>query len=540
MSSVARELVLTGPMGAGKSSVGRLVARWLGARFDDLDELVEAREGISIQRLFERGEERFRRAETRALHAWMADSAIETRVLALGGGSLVEPGLAEAVSARATLVHLDAPAEGLLARLTPQARAARPLLTSAVDPLARLEQIRCERVAGYEEALLRIDTAVRDLPGVALELLRRLYASGGPWEAHSEMLSGERFASGSVSFGRGGLPFPPSARATLLWDSTLPAVHRDLLIPELRALAGGQLLCLERIGGEDAKTPESLVGAWEELLAAGVDKDVPLWVTGGGTLMDLGGLLAQTFKRGLDCALLPTTLLAQVDAGLGGKNGINLAGAKNVVGTIRLPQQVHLDVLFLLSLAEDDLRCGLSEAIKSALIADPKLIDLIESRADDLFMRSLPLLEEVTRRAARVKLRIIARDLDESGERRQLNLGHTLGHALETLRGRRGRPLRHGDAVATGLVFAARLARSRGELEEPDLVERLEELLARLGLPVALPHLAGDERQELLDLLRHDKKRRGGENLWVLPHRAGTVRVQAVPPEEVAAELAVW
>jgi 3-dehydroquinate synthetase/shikimate kinase len=529
-----RDLVLCGPMGSGKTAVGRQLAGWLGWGFRDLDEEIERREATSIKKLFDHGEDTFRRAEADALEAWLSSrEGAEPEVLALGGGTLEHGGLAERVPELTTLVHLDAPGSVLASRLSEEARKVRPLLAEALEPIATLSVLRATRSAGYSRAAFRVDTTRGDAPEVAVRVLRAAYdPAGGPWAAPAAAL--EAPAAEGVTVGRGALPWEEELGAVVLWDERLPRAHRDVVLARMRERASSGLI--ERAGGEPAKSEESLTAAWRELLQLGVDRDGALWAAGGGSVTDLAGLVADTYKRGIALRLLPTTLIGQLDAALGGKNGINLDGRKNQIGTIRVPHSVHLDPLFLLTLDPIDLRGGLGEAVKSAVIGDPGLLELLEDRGSEAVERSLPVLEEVSARAARVKLEIVSRDLHERDERRKLNLGHTFGHALESVAARRGEVLPHGDAVAIGMVGAARLARRVGELQDDALPDRLESLLGRLELPARL--LGKQDREAVFEALSADKKRQGGENVWVLPRRVGETVFRAVPDEDVRAVLA--
>jgi 3-dehydroquinate synthetase/shikimate kinase len=529
-----RDLVLCGPMGSGKTAVGRQLAGWLGWRFRDLDEEIERREATSIKALFDHGEDTFRRAEADALEAWLSSrEGAEPEVLALGGGTLEHAGLAERVPQLTTLVHLDAPGSVLASRLSEEARKIRPLLADALEPIATLSVLRATRSAGYSRAAFRVDTTRGDAPEVAVRVLRSAYdPSGGPWAAPAAAL--EAPAAEGVTAGRGALPWKEELGAVVLWDERLPRSHRDVVLARMRERASSGLI--ERAGGEQAKSEESLTAAWRELAQAGVDRDGALWAVGGGSVTDLAGLVAHTYKRGIALRLLPTTLIGQLDAALGGKNGINLDGRKNQIGTIRLPDSVHLDPLFLLTLDPIDLRGGLAEAVKSAVIGDPELLALLEERGSEAVERSLPVLEEVSARAARVKLEIVSRDLHEGDERRKLNLGHTFGHALESVAARQGEVLPHGDAVAIGMVGAARLARRAGELRDDALPDRLESLLGRLDLPARL--LGKQDREAVFEALAADKKRQRGENVWVLPRRVGETVFRTVPDEDVRAVLA--
>ena len=543
MSVDSKRLVLAGPMGAGKSTVGRTLAAYLGATFTDLDDLVVRREGRSIPDLFSDGEARFREAESEAARFWLGNPSPdgEPSVLALGGGTLQAPDIADALLTHTTVLHLDAAPKTLLSRLGDSEIAGRPLLTQAHDPERTLAELVSARADGYDRAQIRVNTEGLSTDEVAVTVLRHLYApSSGPWAAPPTALAPDTDGGDAITVGRGCLSIPRAREAVLVWDTNLPAPHRRVVWPLLRALAAERLICVDRAGGEAAKSTESFAAGWEALLEAGVDRDTPVWVAGGGTLTDVGGFWAATFKRGLNLHLLPTTLLAQLDAALGGKNGINLRGVKNIVGTIRLPTSVSLDPLFLLTLDERDLRGGLSEAIKSGLIGDPELVKLISDETTRIASRALPVLESISARAATVKLQVVARDLLERGERRALNLGHTLGHALEAVSRPWPSPISHGEAVAIGMVFAARLARQVGALEALDLPESLAHLLDRLGLPNTLPTLTPDEHAHLRRALGHDKKRAHGESIWALPVRPGRVICTAVPQSSVNEALEAW
>ncbi|MBP7146863.1 MAG: hypothetical protein KBD01_04900 [Acidobacteria bacterium] len=539
MSAARKDLALAGMMGAGKTVVGQALSRFLGRPFVDLDELIVQHEKKSIPELFAKGEAVFRHAERAAVLRWLErPPKAAPEVLALGGGTLENGEVAEAIARRAVLVHLDAPADVLFARLHRDEVAARPLLAGAPDPARRLAELREKRAAGYARADIAVPSDRYDAEGTAVAVLRVLYQPGrGPWRETARPLAPRLAVAQGIVIGRGALELPEARCAALLLDSGIPDVHKDLLLPLLRERAGGRLGELERPGGEDAKSVESLAEAWAELLIAGADKDTPLWVMGGGTLTDLGGLVAHTYKRGLPLQLAPTTLLAQLDAALGGKNGINFAGSKNVVGTIRLPEGVNIDPLFLLTLRDDDLREGLTEAVKASLVGDPELLDHIESSGPALRERSLPALEDLVARAALTKLEVVERDLEEAGQRRVLNLGHTLGHALEAATRERERPLPHGESVAIGMVFALRLARRAGVLEDLSLLERVPAALEGLGIATRWPGLSPREREFFEIALGRDKKRSGGETVWVLPQAAGRVVWRTLPTEDVEAAL---
>jgi 3-dehydroquinate synthase len=238
---------------------------------------------------------------------------------------------------------------------------------------------------------------------------------------------------------------------------------------------------------------------------------------GGGVVGDLAGFGAATYLRGVRWACLPTTLLAMVDASLGGKTGADLPQGKNLVGAFHAPAFVLADPQVLDTLPEAEFRSGLAEVVKHGVIADPKLFGLCSQGWDAVQSKR----EEIIRRAIAVKVQIIKEDPFEGGRRAALNLGHTLGHAVEQASGFR---LKHGEAVAIGTVFAARLSRSLGVAQE-EVPEAITETLNGLGLPVDIP--AWIDREQIRQFMGFDKKKASGRLRWVLPVRIGEVVVGA-------------
>jgi len=294
--------------------------------------------------------------------------------------------------------------------------------------------------------------------------------------------------------------------------------------PPIRALHGARLealtapaarcVDLDVQDGEAAKTLAEAEGLWSEMLSRGGKRDSRLLAFGGGSVGDLGGFVAGCFLRGIEFVQLPTTLLAQVDAALGGKTAVDLPGGKNTVGLFHHPRAVVSDTEVLATLPRRELRSGLVESIKMAFILDAGLFAELEECLDVLLAGDVAALTPVVARSAAAKVAVVEQDERESGQRRLLNLGHTLGHALESALGYA--TLTHGEAVAYGLLFALRLAEGRRlDGAEPELFARLRRLLARLDLP-PLPAAALDA-DDLLERMARDKKGRESGLTWVLP-----------------------
>ncbi len=273
------------------------------------------------------------------------------------------------------------------------------------------------------------------------------------------------------------------------------------------------LVLLEVPDGEAAKTPEVAARAWKTMLAAGGKRDSRVITLGGGSLGDLGGFLAGTFLRGIEFCQIPTTLLAQVDASVGGKTGVDLPEGKNTVGVFHHPTWVVADSDLLASLPLPERRSGLVEVIKMAALLDEQLFGLVEANLPQLIRGSGESLAPVVAAAIAAKIRVVEEDPEEGGVRRLLNFGHTLGHAIEAEVGYEG--IRHGEAVGWGVLFALHLAACRGMPCSDG--GRIETLIRRLELP-PLPQLSVDS---LLSGIARDKKAVEGGVTWVFAAAIG-------------------
>lgn len=281
--------------------------------------------------------------------------------------------------------------------------------------------------------------------------------------------------------------------------------------------------------GEMSKTTDVVGDLWQTMLDEGCDRQTVVVAVGGGVVGDIAGFVAATFARGLRFFQVPTTLLAQVDSSVGGKTGVNLEGAKNMVGAFWQPDGVLIDTAVLKTLPEREYRAGLAEVVKYGVILDADLFASLEANVDAINARDPAVLRDIIRRSCRLKADVVEADeREETGLRAKLNYGHTFGHALEAATGYS--ELLHGEAVAIGIVCASRLAQAMGRVDAA-ATRRQVELLKSFGLPTAVP--AGVDLGELSALMWRDKKVRDGEVRFVLPTRIGEVETVASPGDDL-------
>jgi 3-dehydroquinate synthase len=315
---------------------------------------------------------------------------------------------------------------------------------------------------------------------------------------------------------------------------TNPTVAEHYLEPALVSLrrAGFDPATIRIPDGEEHKNFASLTRIYDQMLEAGIERSGAVVALGGGVVGDLTGFAAATYLRGVACVQVPTTLLAQVDSSIGGKTGVNHVLGKNLIGAFSQPRFVLADVETLRTLPPRELTAGLAEVIKYGIILDAPLFTLLEERIADVQALDRDLLVEVVRRCCAIKASVVSADETESGLRAVLNFGHTVGHGIESITGYT-RYL-HGEAVAIGMVAAARVSRHLGFCAEHD-VERIRSLLVRCGLPTEVPaELRGEA---LARAMRADKKAREGAIKFVCLETIGTTRFERLSPEDIVKYL---
>ena len=323
-----------------------------------------------------------------------------------------------------------------------------------------------------------------------------------------------------------------AGRCGLLTSERVGALYRAPVLDSLRA-AGFDPLVIEVDDGEEHKNLATLSTTYDRLLGSGIERGTPLVALGGGVIGDLGGFAAATLLRGLPVVQLPTTLLAQVDAAIGGKTGINHPRGKNLIGAFHQPRFVIADVDTLATLPRRELVAGLAEVIKYGVIGDADLFADIERRLEDLLRLDRDLLVRVVATSCRQKAAVVSGDEREvTGLRATLNFGHTVGHAIEAVTDYRR--FLHGEAVAIGMVAAASVSRALG-ICDGDAVARIRAVTGRTGLPTEVP---GDlDRGALAEAMRADKKSQRGTIRFVALETIGRVRLMELTGAEIARHL---
>lgn len=321
----------------------------------------------------------------------------------------------------------------------------------------------------------------------------------------------------------------PSGRLLLVTDTNVATLHALALQEGLEALRR-DVRAFVVPAGESSKSPQTMIGLWNQVFSGPVDRDDCVIAVGGGVVGDIGGFLASTVMRGIPVIQVPTTVLAMSDAAIGGKTGVNLPSGKNLVGAFHRPEAVVQWSGALSTLSAREHRSGLAEVVKSAFIDGPQFLGGLEERATALAAGDIGATRWAVSRAAGLKARIVAEDELEGGVRRLLNLGHTFGHALERSSGYGS--WTHGESVAVGMVMVFRYGLEKGITSESDLA-RLISILESLKLPVAIPSL---KVPEWLDPILRDKKRSGEAIRLILCREPGVCETIATP----IAELVDW
>lgn len=517
-------LILTGFMGTGKSSVGRETALQLGRPFVDMDTEIEMRAGKPIPRIFAQdGEAAFRRLEATLCEELSDQGGL---VIATGGGALVDPVNRARMAESGTLICLTCSEDEIIQRLNVAAANAealprdRPLLDRA-DPRAMIGQLLAERQEAYAAIPWQVDTTGLSISEVSQRVIEiantitlPVCTPGGDYDIH--IGNGLLAHTGEIVRAAG---VPPGGRVALVSNPVVMPLYGEQVKASLRS-AGLHPFACSVADGEQHKTLNTVATLYDQFLAGRLDRGGTVLALGGGVTGDIAGLAAATFMRGVRFIQLPTTLLAMVDASVGGKTGVDLPQGKNLVGAFKQPAVVVIDPTVLATLPLEEIRSGLAETLKHGVISDPTLFaELVQAK--ELQITNLQIAHALS-----VKIRIVKKDPFEGGRRAVLNLGHTVGHALEQLS---NFTLRHGEAVGIGMVAAAQIAAKLGRAA-PSLADRIKAVLAAWGAPTDCPPYQVDA---IWEAMAHDKKRRGSKLRWVLPRAIGKVEITEDVPRPV-------
>lgn len=537
-------IILIGPMGSGKTTVGKHLARRLGDAFLDTDDLFVAQHGEIGPYFSTYGEPAFRDQEQLVIAD--ALSRDELGIVSLGGGAVIRAANRELIREHGYVVFLDVNESQALQRLGDASM--RPVL--AGDAARNWARIRAERQDHFTASAHRVidttgldvdDVATKIIQGYQQHLSRKTTASMSETSSNpnAEQPTVIQVSGGSenevnggydVVIGRGLLSQLPDIlghqphRVAIILPRALRATG-DVVKAALDE-AGYNAVIVEIPDSEEGKHIEVASFCWQVLGQSDFTRSDAIVSVGGGAVSDLAGFVAATWLRGVRVIHMPTTLLGMVDAAVGGKTGINTSEGKNLVGSFHPPAGVLADLDTLLTLPKNELISGLAEVIKCGFIADGKILDLIEENIGQVTNPHSPVQRELIERAIQVKADIVSQDLKESNLRQMLNYGHTLGHAIELAERYQ---YRHGAAVAVGMVFAAELARSVGRLDD-ETVERHKRILEGVGLPTSYQ---GDRWAALLDGIRRDKKNRGEQLRFVILEAQGNPVIYDVPDESL-------
>lgn len=526
---------LYGPPGSGKTTLGQLLSARLDLPFIDLDARIVAKAGKPIPAIFaSEGEPAFRALESESLRQVVAEGR---GVVALGGGALLAPVNRALAEDTGHVLCLDASLAVLEARVA-QAPGTRPLLadkpatdgtaahgTGVAPPLRPLAELLAKRATHYASFARRLRTgeATPEVDADAAQIAFGAFRVRGMGAAYQVRVGPDWLDGMGEIFQTNGW----NGRAIVVGDANTLPLYGARVKQLLTATGLDTQLCTIP-AGEATKTTQTIQLIWRAFLDAHIERGDTVLALGGGVVGDLTGFAAATWLRGVRWIGLPTSLLAMADSSLGGKTGADLPQGKNLIGAFHPPALVLADTETLATLPDDEFRSGLAEVVKHGLLADPELFDLC---AEGFARLRADVSGEFVSRAMAVKIRAIEQDPYEKGIRASLNLGHTIGHGIEKAS---GFALRHGEAVAIGMVAEARVSERMG-LAHRGLADLIIGVLKGIGLPTEIP--ANLDCVSVREAIQLDKKRAAGIVRFALPIRIGEARVGVAVEEKVLVEV---
>ncbi|MES2677522.1 MAG: 3-dehydroquinate synthase [Pseudomonadota bacterium] len=516
-------IVLTGMMGAGKTTIGSKLADKLGFYFIDSDQEIEDAAGQSIADIFKnKGEKYFRQIEKDTVKGIL--NRDEQVVLSLGGGAFMDSEVRDLIKQRAVSVWLYADLETLLYRIA--AKNTRPLLHN-VDKRAALSDLIIKRYPTYKQADIHIDTGKENYDLAIKNIIKKIgnFVSKKPEKEIVTVSLGEK--SYNIVIGSGAInelgaqinKIKSYSKIIVLTDQNIANLHLQTLNNQLNKISG-EVKNIIVPAGEKAKSFSNLENVLEQVLEIGIDRNALLVAFGGGVVGDLCGFVASILLRGVDFIQVPTTLLAAVDSSVGGKTAINSKFGKNLIGSFYQPKLVLCDLDFLETLPERDFISGYAEIVKYGFIKDKNFFDYLEQNLTQIKNRDQEILQKIIVRSCQIKSEIVGLDERENNLRAILNFGHTFGHIFET-ETNYSDILFHGEAVAIGMVLAAKMS-VQLKLLNADFLPIIINHLQKIGLPTSPKNIQKSWNiKHLISHLYKDKKVENKNLTFVLLENIG-------------------
>ena len=505
-----KNIILTGFMGTGKTTVGKLLSSKLEREFVDTDQLIEERQDLKIPEIFAQfGEPAFRKMETDIAKEL---GERERLIISTGGRLMLDPVNVAALSKNGRVFCLVATPQEILSRLESDNDNRRPLL-DVPNPSEQIVELLQQRKKGYQRFLKLTTDGFQpsDITNILLNFMQK---------------SQEQFAIDSPAYpyefivGNGILPFTRQLAGT---DGML-VVITDTVVGKIYSQSCGSVDHVITIPeGSQQKTLTTVQAIYDQLLDVGFDRSGTIIALGGSVIGDIAGFVAATFMRGVGLVQCPTSLLSMADTSIGGKNSIDLPQGKNLIGSFKQPSLVLADVATLMTLPLEELVSGMAEVIKHGLLADTDLLEKVEQGSWPLKTDSLhsshSQIQTLVAQAIQVKITYVQEDPFDEGIRTHLNMGHTFAHAIEKVS---KNTIRHGEAVAMGLAAATDLSERLGYCDL-HLKNRIDSVLNKVGLPSRIPTTLSP--QSILGAMSRDKKRMAQSMRLVLPVKVGQVLV---------------
>jgi len=501
-----KNIIFTGFMGTGKTTVGKLLAEKMGRQFIDTDELIEERQGMSIPDIFDRlGEPAFRKMEADIARELGQKTGL---VISTGGRLMLDPANVDALSVNGRVFCLVATPQEILSRIEGDADHHRPLL-DVPNPGEQIVELLQRRKKGYQR-FLKMTTDEQQPFEITKNLITFLEKSQ------------EHIAVDIPSYphefivGNGILPFTRQLAGA---EGMLVVITDEVAGSSYAQSCGPVDHVITVPDAARNKTLAMVQTIYEQLIDIGFDRSGTIAALGGSVIGDIAGFVASTYMRGVNLVQCPTSLLAMADTSIGGKNSLDLPQGKNLVGSFKQPSLIIADIATLTTLPKEELISGMAEVIKHGLLADTDLLEKIEtgewSFQADAMQSLYSEMQSLVARSIQVKISFVQKDPFDEGVRKHLNMGHTFAHAIEKVS---KNSVRHGEAVAMGLAAAADLSHRLGFCSL-QLKERIESVLALVGLPNRIPKTLPP--QAILDMMGKDKKRKGQSIRLILPETVG-------------------